>query len=319
MDKDIIMDKHINVVLASDDNYAQHVAVVATSILDNTMVASKLHFFILNDNISKKKISLIKKTVEKFEAKIEFIDIGNDKLKNIYLSGHVSRAAYFRLMIADLVPEDVKKVIYLDVDLLVCDDIIKLWKVDIGKFPLGAVLDYGIITSSRMRKHKEKVIGLSDSYKYFNSGVLIINVKEWRLNDYGSKVLAFAQKEKLLHHDQDALNKIFMNNWYEIPLRWNVIPPVFYLFSKILLHSGFRTEAILAKKMPAVIHYAGRYKPWEFQKYNGFNDKYYAYLAITEFAEVKMPQPGENMKGKSICRQLLRLKIADLWLKTFSK
>ena len=46
-------------------------------------------------------------------------------------------------MIADLVPEDVKKIIYLDVDLLVCEDIFNLWKIDICKFPVGAVLDYG--------------------------------------------------------------------------------------------------------------------------------------------------------------------------------
>ena len=123
------MDKHINVVLASDDNYAQHVAVVTVSILKNTKFADQLHFFVLRDAISDKKIKLIKKTVEKFNAKIEFIDIGHDKLKNIYLSGHVSRAAYFRLMIADLVPEDVKKIIYLDVDLLVCEDIFNLWKI----------------------------------------------------------------------------------------------------------------------------------------------------------------------------------------------
>lgn len=67
------MDKHINVVLASDDNYAQHVAVVTVSILKNTKFADQLHFFVLSDDISDKKIKLIKKTVEKFNAKIEFI------------------------------------------------------------------------------------------------------------------------------------------------------------------------------------------------------------------------------------------------------
>lgn len=319
LDKDNMMNGYINVVLASDDNYAQHVAVVAVSILKNTKFADQLCFFVLSDHISVKKIKLIKKTVEKFNAKIEFIDIGNDKLENIYLSGHVSRAAYFRLMIADLVPKDIEKIIYLDVDLLVCEDIVGLWHVDIGTFPLGAVLDYGIIASSRMRKQKSMVIGLTDNYSYFNSGVLIINVREWRINNYGQKVLEFAQKEKLPHHDQDALNKIFMNKWYKIPLCWNVIPPVFYLFGKILFNSKLRDAAVCAKAMPAIIHYAGRYKPWEFERYSGFNDKYYMYLLDTEFAEVKMPQPSKNMQGKSIGRQIVRLKIADVWLKIFTK
>ena len=110
-----------------------------------------------------------------------------------------------------------------------------------------------------------------------------------------------------------------MNNRDDIPLRANVIPPVFYLFSKILLNSKFRNAAVCAKAVPAIVHYAGRYKPWEFPKYSGFNDKYYLYLSNTDFSEVNMPQPSKNMQGKSICRQIIRLKIADLWLKIFVK
>ena len=198
-DKDNMMNKHINIVLASDDNYAQHVAVVAVSILKNTKIPEKVRFFILSDKISAAKAKLIKKTVEKFHAQIEFIEIDNDKLANIYLSGHISRAAYFRLMIADLVPEAVEKIIYLDVDLLVCEDIDGLWNIDLGTFTLGAIPDYGILASSRLRKQKTLVLELTDSYSYFNSGVLIIDVKEWRINGYGQKVLELAKKEKLPH------------------------------------------------------------------------------------------------------------------------
>ena len=46
---------------------------------------------------------------------------------------------------------------------------------------------------------------------------------------------------------------------------------------------------------------------------NGFNDAYYFYLQQTKFSDVKMPQPGNNMKGKSIARQMVRLRIADFW------
>ena len=59
------MDKHINVVLASDDNYAQHVAVVTVSILKNTKFARSIAIFCLSDDISDKKIKLIKKTSRK--------------------------------------------------------------------------------------------------------------------------------------------------------------------------------------------------------------------------------------------------------------
>ena len=114
-------------------------------------------------------------------------------------------------------------------------------------------------------------------------------------------------------NDQDALNKVFLGNWTALPMKWNVIPPVFNLFSKILFNSDLCKNAIAARKDKAILHFAGRYKPWEFELHKGFNDAYYFYLQKTKFANVKMPQPGKNMKGKSITRQMVRLRIADFW------
>ena len=73
-----------------------------------------------------------------------------------------------------------------------------------------------------------------------------------------------------------------------------------------------RLEAVTALKAPAVIHWAGRYKPWEFKRSRSFNDSYYRYLAETAFAGAPMPQPGD-MKGKSLLRQEVRLGLARFW------
>lgn len=307
------MKEHINIVFASDDNYAQHIAVVIASIMTKTK--GKVCFFVINDNISDNKINKLKETAAVFYAEINFISVPEEKFKNVYLSGHVSRAAYFRLALPDILPEDVEKAIYLDVDLLVYDDIKKLWQVDLQNIPLAAVPDYGIMASGRLCRQKADVIGLPVGEKYFNSGVLIINLKEWRKKNYTAQILEVINKNSFPHHDQDALNKIFMKNWLQIDLRWNIIPPVFNLFTKILLNKTFRNQAINAKRNPGIIHYAGRYKPWEFSYHQDFNDMYYKYLKQTAFADEKMPQPGKNMKGKSITRQLMRLKIANFWTK----
>lgn len=307
------MKEHINIVFASDDNYAQHIAVVIASIMTKTK--GKVCFFVINDNISDNKINKLKETAAVFNAEINFISVPEEKFKNVYLSGHVSRAAYFRLALPDILPEDVEKAIYLDVDLLVYDDIKKLWQVDLQNIPLAAVPDYGIMASGRLCRQKADVIGLPVGEKYFNSGVLIINLKEWRKENYTKQILEIINSNQFPHHDQDALNKIFMEDWLQIDLRWNIIPPVFNLFTKILLNKTFRNQAINAKRNPGIIHYAGRYKPWEFSYHQDFNDMYYKYLKQTAFADEKMPQPGKNMKGKSITRQLMRLKIANFWTK----
>ncbi len=303
------MSNQINIVFASDDNYAQHIAVVIASIMAKTK--EEVCFYVINDNISKNKIEKLKNTADTFKAQIEFITVSEDKFINVYLSGHVSKAAYFRLALADILPNDIEKVIYLDVDLLVFDDINKLWQIDLKNLPLAAVPDYGIMASVRLCKQKKQVIGLPVGEKYFNSGVLVVNLKEWRKEDYTKQILEIINNNQLPHHDQDALNKLFMHKWKELELRWNVIPPIYYLFNKVVFNKKLRNSALKAKSDIAILHYAGSYKPWQFKMYNGFNDKYYYFFALTAFKNEKMPQPAENMRGKSILRQLLRLRKAD--------
>ena len=232
------MNNQINIAFASDDNYAQHIAVVIASIMENTQDA--ICFYIINDNISTEKIEKLKNTALNLKAKIEFIDVPQEKFNDLYLSGHVSKAAYLRLALADILPNEINKIIYLDVDLLVYDDIKKLWDIDLQNLSLAAVPDFGIMTSKRLCRQKKQVLGLPVGKSYFNSGVLVINLKEWRKRNYTKQILEMIHNNSFPHHDQDALNKLFMNKWKSLDLRWNIIPPVFNLFPKVLLNRKFR-------------------------------------------------------------------------------
>ena len=307
------MNEKINIVFASDDNYAQHIAVVISSIMAKTK--AKICFFVIDDNISEEKLKKLEKTAASFSAEINFVKVQDEKFNNVYLSGHVSKAAYFRLALPDILPDNINKVIYLDVDLIVLDDIQKMWQCDLQQLPLAAVEDYGIMASDRLCKQKQQVIGLPIGEKYFNSGVLLIDLQKWRQGNYTKKIIELINNNKFPHHDQDVLNKIFIKKWKALDLRWNVIPPVFYLFNKVVFNKKFRSNAVNAKLDIGILHYAGSYKPWQFTLHNGFNDKYYYYLSLSEFKNANMPQPAKNMNGKSILRQLLRLKKADFLVK----
>ena len=306
------MNEYINIVLSSDDNYAQYVAVVAASILLNTKEFVNIH--LLSDRISPDKLSMIRKSIDDLGGHLCVYEVSYYKcFDGLFTSGHISKAAYFRLDIANILPEIIHKVVYLDVDLIVMHDIAELWHIDLKGLPLAAVPDYGIMASRRLMKQKQNIIGLQPNSKYFNSGVVIMDLEQWRKHGYAKHVIELAAAGNLPHHDQDALNKVFMGNWMALPLKWNVIPPVFNLFSKILLRGDLRKNAIAARKDKAILHFAGRYKPWEFDLHIGFNDAYYYYLHQTKFSDVKMPQPGKNKKWKSIARQMVQLKIADFW------
>lgn len=311
------MDNKINIVFASDNNYAQHTAVAMASVLVNTKVPQKIQFYLIDDEIQQENKEKITKTVQNLGGNIEFIKIKNSKLEDCYVSGELSRASYFRLDIANILGESIEKIIYLDCDLLVYDDIEKMWQLDMGGKPVAATCDLGIMASARVRKQKNKFIGLPFDAPYFNAGVLIMDLKKWRDGNYAEAIIALATQNKYPNHDQDALNKFFMNNWQEIPLRWDVIPPVFNLFLKILNKPDLRKKAIEAKLNPAIFHYAGGYKPWEYEIHDGFNDKYYEYLKLTEYKDAKMPQFDKRRKNRSIKRQMLRLKMGNMWAKIF--
>lgn len=315
--KELLMDA-INIVFASDDNYAQHTAVAMASVLLNTKVPQKVCFYLIDDEIKLANKIKITETVQKLQGNIEFVKIKNNDLANCYVSGELSRASYFRLDIANILSESVERIIYLDCDLLVYADIAEMWNIDMQGKPVAATCDLGIMASCRIRKQKHKQIGLSFDAPYFNAGVLMMDLKKWREGNYAADIIKLASENQFSNHDQDALNKFFMYNWQEIPLKWDVIPPVFNLFTKILTKPDLRKKAIEAKLNPAIFHYAGGYKPWEYKVYTGFNEEYYKYLSMTEFRDSIMPQFDKRRKNRSINRQIFRLRLADFWAKLFS-
>ena len=308
----------INIVFACDSNYAQHVTVAMMSILKNTTDPARIVFYLMDDQIDIAVKKKIRASIEQAHAAIHFCEVAADQFASFFVSGQLSRASYFRLEMGHLLPRAVEKVIYLDCDLLVLDDIAALWDYDMGGHPLAAVMDLGIMASGKDWRGKQKQLGFSKNDSYFNAGVLMVNLKVWREHDYGRQAEQLAASHAYRHHDQDALNALFHRNWQTVPLRWNVIPPVWYLFLKILRRRDFRCLAVEARRHISILHYAGGYKPWEYDADAAFNAKYYEYLRQTEFRDALMPQPDPRRRGRSIARQLRRLKLADFWQRFFT-
>ncbi|MDD3084993.1 MAG: glycosyltransferase [Candidatus ainarchaeum sp.] len=198
----------IPIVFCGDNNYIEYILVTMVSILENTH--EKIKFYIIIDkNVQIKKIKKIKFKIKKYQnAEIEIIEI-NKKLTNKFkTNGHLISSAYYRIFIPKYVKEN--KVIYLDGDLIVLKNIKKLYNIDINNYIIGAVESptHIIDKKENLKKHKELNIPLK--YKYFNSGVLLINCKRYRFENIELKLKRYIIKnpEKLKLCDQDALNAV---------------------------------------------------------------------------------------------------------------
>jgi lipopolysaccharide biosynthesis glycosyltransferase len=280
----------IKIVCAADDNYAMPLAVMLYSLLKHLNRQSFLEIFVIDGGITQKNKTKIIQSLKLYQNqfKINWLNPENSQLfsqiKTAKVSHHITLAAYYRLLIFDLLAVDIDKIIYLDSDLLIRHDLTYLWSTPLNDYCIAAIQDMGLpYVSSRYGLAIHRKLDISPETKYFNSGVMIINLTQWRQEEISQKVLDFLTKysEKIRWHDQDALNAIFAGKWLEIDPRWNQIPYILNL--KSWQDSPFSEDVFnQVINEPYIIHYATENKPWKYKATPRPNDNlYFEYLDQT--------------------------------------
>lgn len=209
---------------------------------------------------------------------------------------HISKAAFGKAMIPDLLDSSIKKAIFLDSDLIVLDDITKMYHTDISDCLLGAV------ATSFFARYQE--LGLSSPSSYFNSGVLLLNLDGLRKFSASAKVLDFLvnHRDKIIGAEQDSLNAVFRGQWYRLHPRWNLqtrfvrnkkLAEVEESFGKAILDEALRN--------PALIHYTSASKPWHFTNIHPMKGYYYQYLKLTPW---KAYIPSDKNLGSTIKKRI---------------
>ena len=138
----------VTVVCASDDNYAMPLSVTACSIIKNLPSDQNLNLYVLDGGIQTKNLDKIRRSLDSSRCKLTFFNT-KDRFKEVPTTDHFTEAIFHRLLIPELLPTDLQKVIYLDCDLLVLTDISELWNIEIGDYHLLAVQDFLITTISK--------------------------------------------------------------------------------------------------------------------------------------------------------------------------
>lgn len=201
---------------------------------------------------------------------IELVDVSdiNERFKTFDFGPFFGPECVYRLSLGSLLP-DVEKIVYLDADLVVLDDISKLYDLDLGHNILGAVRDIGTagMVSGYAVGEVERLsaLGIASGVDYFNSGVLLMDIARMKngvtLESYSSWINDYQPS----YPDQDFLNSTFAGSVLFLPMKWNV------LFDS----EGIRVKQIAScapqdmfrsylegRLKPSIFHYAGPIKPW---------------------------------------------------------
>ncbi|GHW02775.1 general stress protein A [candidate division SR1 bacterium] len=261
----------INVCFASDDGYAEHLLVAIFSLIANLKTDYKADIYILDGGISEKNRNNLKNLERKFaNVQISFIAMSDEKYDHLPTCFALTKATYFRLELANLLP-NIHKMLYLDVDIIVNKDISELWEIDIGDNALGAITDAAIY-------YYNKLLHIPSKYGYFNAGVLLMNFPYFREHTITSKIFDWIDihNKIIILGDQDALNAILRDQRKELPLKYNVLP---YIFTRPRNQLFSQKERKKAKTDPVIIHFAGT-KPWKKYCFHPLRHKYHAYRGM---------------------------------------
>jgi lipopolysaccharide biosynthesis glycosyltransferase len=283
------LDMTMEIVCCTDEKFSIPMGVMFTSLLENTSKPSEIRFSVINDGISSDNKNKLRYLTSQYGAKLRFIPVDKGKYENFHIRPPWSLAAYYRISIPEIIELDVRKAIYLDCDLIINDDIQKLMEFDLNRCLLAAVED--------LSDHTYRKSGLPKN-KYFNSGVLVIDLEKWRINNIPFRVREFVKNSphKMATLDQCALNGVLFNDWYRLPLRWNQQPAV---FRKKWWRTSFEKDEFEdALWSPAIIHYVGL-KPWNYISYHPLTVEFEKYYFKSPWHnEIDMPFDSKDYMGK---------------------
>ena len=251
-------ERNIPVVLATDENYLPYVKVLVNSIAANTK-SGNVDVIVLCGEIGKDALAAAERECPSSgRLSVRFVDIGDAAgkagLADFAPARHLTRGALYRLLLPDLLA-NYKKVVYLDVDVVVLGDIGELYDIDIGDDFMGAVTDWGAQMALPLNPGYEEWArghGFTEWHDYVNAGILLMNLDAFRRDLSVDRLVSLACSSKWLF-DQDALNILCKGRIRRIDPRWNIQ----------VTRNGYRRQAgLLRAGEPFAIHYAGRQKPW---------------------------------------------------------
>lgn len=251
----------LHLAYSINNNYVNHLIVTLYSLLKNNK-RYKIHAHILSSDISKGSIKNINSLAEFHDGfKTSYYKVNPADFSNMAITmGYITLETYYRLVLADILPQNVKKIIYLDADILVVGDISPLYKIDVNGLYGAGVPDIYLDSDDEYKK----LIGLSGE-TYYNAGVFLLNLEKIRNDKLTKKLLKNAKNKVHKYQDQDAINVTFLGNTIAADREFN-----YQIKDKEFVD--------LPTDKMTILHYSGSFKPWNRDRtYDAFSTLYDEY------------------------------------------
>lgn len=283
--------KIVPVFFSVDENYAPYLSTALASLIEHTSENYQYNLHVVHHNLTRRSL-----------RKIQKLDLGRENVNIIMtemqetLSGISDRKStqlkadyftptiYYRIFLPEMFPQ-YDKGVYLDSDIIVNDDIAKLFETDLNGNLVAATVDMSTQGDELLCKYFDEVVGVKHD-KYFNSGVLVIDFEKFRKEEFCEHFLYLLNKYDFdtVAPDQDYLNAMCAGRVKYLDAAWNAMP----------------TPDHHPMKSPKIVHYNLFFKPWHYDG-TDYEELFWEYAKHSAFFKAiekeKRSFSKKNVKG----------------------
>ncbi len=304
----------MNIMYLCDDSYAMIAGVSICSLLDNNLDIDEINIFLVVESISECNRKKLQQMVDSYDRKLFFIAKPNIKeLLGCDLEIHWWIENVFSRVLLQEVLKDypfVHRLIYIDCDTLIVDSIRDLWEMDIQD-RIGA----GVCEA--MGNWHKKAIGLDKADHYFNAGVFLINIDQWRLENKDAEAKEFIRhvKGKLEYADESVLNGIIAKELLRVSPKYNLTSLSVYFSAEELIQyrksyvNYTEKERAEALNDARIVHFTSTYldvRPWVEGCRHPYAESWLTYKDQTPWKDQPL-RKDDRSRRKKFARKMVML------------
>ena len=273
-------EKGYSICLATDENYVPYLQVALFSLLANRNPESEYDIVILHTGLSSEQVQstmALAKNCAKVHLRLFDISDAVGQIK-YEVGSYLSAATLYRLLLLSDMFDEYERVLYLDSDIIVNEDVGQLFATDLADDLVAAVEELGFRQLSFSKRavflngkdpynvdnYRTVALKMHDPKHYFNAGVLMLDLNRCRPFCTMQHVMQLLLEKKYFYNDQDVLNMVFDGRVKMLDAKWNYQNCIEAFCAKFPDIYGPMYQDVRCER-PAIIHYVSAYKPWKCQ------------------------------------------------------
>ncbi len=309
------MYKILNIVYHSSDLFAPVLGSSMASVFENNKSMEEIHIYVFENPLSDENKAKLISLSEKYSRNVHFIkmpDVNADQklgLKAVKDGWFFN--SYMKLFLDDYLPSTLERVLYLDSDVLVVDDLTELINIDMKGCCAAGVID-------ALGEKYYKLLSLNEDARYCNSGVILEDLTVWREMNIGDRIRRYSKENGgyVFFMEQTAFNAVLQGEIKILHPKYNTYSMMQWMtyeeICKLRKPERFYTKQEIeeAVRKPAIIHLTNSFlitnRAWYENTNHPERDRYRYYKSLTPWKD----EPGfpDNRDGK---KKLIQ-KIVDM-------